>query len=217
MRAILERVLTFHREPSNPRFADLAEGQRPEVLFVTCADSRVVPHVLLTSEPGDLFVMRNVGNLVPRCDESGLSRGDHSEAAAVEYAVEKLGVAEIIVCGHSNCGAMGAVLGGSLGVTTPNLARWIDEARAGLEAVDVEALVADGLAPPDRLSQRNVVGQLGHLRGYPVVREAEARGALCVHGWWFDIGAASVSAFDPALRRFVPIDAHYAARWMAAP
>lgn len=180
MRAILERVLTFHREPSNPRFADLAEGQAPEVLFVTCADSRVVPHVCFTSEPGDLFVMRNVGNLVPRCDEAGLSRGDHSEAAAVEYAVEKLGVAEIIVCGHSNCGAMGAVLGGSLGVTTPTSRA--GSTRPGRVWRRSTSRPSSPMASRrNRLSQRNVVGQLGHLRGYPVVREAEARGALRVH------------------------------------
>ncbi|NJK33295.1 MAG: hypothetical protein HC927_13340 [Deltaproteobacteria bacterium] len=114
MRKLISGVLDFHRRLASGRaetYEPLAEGQSPTTLFFACADSRVVPAFIASAEPGELFTVRNVGNIVPRADEGGHSIGDRSEASAVEYAVEKLGVTDVVVCGHSGCGAMAALQG----------------------------------------------------------------------------------------------------------
>src|ERR1043166_9064786 len=115
-----ERLLGQYAE----RFRDLASGQAPDALFITCSDSRVVPDLLASTDPGDLFVMRNVGNLVPPATVEGASTGDLSEASAIEYAVLILQVRDIVVCGHSECGAMKAALARQPLPATPNLAKW---------------------------------------------------------------------------------------------
>src|SRR5690349_5188813 len=113
MRKLVWGIVEF-REQQLPQyvehFRNLADGQSPDTLFITCADSRVVPNLLVSTDPGELFTMRNLGNLVPPATAEGLSTGDLSEASAIEYAVQVLRVANIVVCGHSGCGAMKAVL-----------------------------------------------------------------------------------------------------------
>ncbi|AOR37188.1 transporter [Streptomyces fodineus] len=166
------------------------EGQRPAQLFLTCADSRLVTSMITASGPGDLFVVRNVGNLVPM---PGEEHGDDSVAAAVEYAVEVLKVRSISVCGHSGCGAMQALLtAGPGGAATP-LGRWL---RHGLPSL---ARMADarprlaGRAPADAVEQlclTNVVQQLEHLRAHAPVGRALAAGTLELHGMYFDVGEA---------------------------
>src|SRR3954451_23926201 len=121
-----ERLLPKYAE----RFRALAQQQSPEVLFITCADSRVVPDLLSSALPGELFTMRNVGNLVPPANEEGISTGDVSEASAIEYAVLVLKVGHIVVCGHSACGAMKAVATNSRKPETPNLNKWLHHASA---------------------------------------------------------------------------------------
>src|SRR3984957_243018 len=119
-----ERLLPQYAE----RFRNLADGQAPDALFITCSDSRVVPDLLASTDPGDLFVMRNVGNLVPPATVDGASTGDLSEASAIEYAVTILKVRGIVVCGHSECGAMKAALTRRPMPETPNLGRWLHHA-----------------------------------------------------------------------------------------
>src|SRR6201987_3871752 len=120
-----ERLLPQYAQ----RFGELALSQTPDALFVTCSDSRVVPDLLASTHPGDLFTMRNVGNLIPPATADGISIGDLSEASAIEYAVLVLKVANIVVCGHSECGAMKAVLASSTHQEAPNLAKWLHHAR----------------------------------------------------------------------------------------
>ncbi|MET9151356.1 SulP family inorganic anion transporter [Streptomyces griseoflavus] len=170
------------------------EGQRPTQLFLTCADSRVVTSMITSSGPGDLFVVRNVGNLVP---PPGAESGDDSVAAAIEYAVEVLAVRSITVCGHSGCGAMQALLdsdpGGS--ARTP-LRRWLRHGQPSLERVG-----AAGKVPPrltgrrpagaaEELCLTNVVQQLEHLRAHDCVARALENGALELHGLYFHVGEA---------------------------
>ncbi|MGI5427551.1 bifunctional SulP family inorganic anion transporter/carbonic anhydrase [Streptomyces sp. CA-179760] len=169
------------------------EGQRPSQLFLTCADSRLVTSMITSSGPGDLFVVRNVGNLVPLPGEES---GDDSVAAAIEYAVDVLKVRSITVCGHSGCGAMQALLSSEPGGTRTPLERWL---RHGLPSLE---RVADGSPPWGRLAGRapegtveqlcltNVVQQLEHLRAYDSVARALKEGELELHGMYFHVGEA---------------------------
>ncbi|MFF4307837.1 SulP family inorganic anion transporter [Streptomyces sp. NPDC001601] len=169
------------------------EGQRPSQLFLTCADSRLVTSMITSSGPGDLFVVRNVGNLVPL---PGEENGDDSVAAAIEYAVDVLKVRSITVCGHSGCGAMQALLGSGTGGAATPLGRWLrhglpslarlaDEGGAGVRLAGRAA--ADTV---ERLGLANVVQQLEHLRAHDSVARALAAGALELHGMYFDVGEA---------------------------
>ncbi len=215
MKELVERVMEFNaatrRDPERVRqFEVLARGQHPDTLFIGCADSRVVPHLLSSAEPGDLFVHRNVGNLVPPADVSGRSVGDRSEAAMIEYAVAVLGVRDLVVCGHSNCGAMKALLVG-VPPGAPNLDEWLSLARGALDDDAFSPRLGEGRAREDLLSQRNVLCQLANVATYPLVRRAIEEGSLALHGWWFDIGEAEVLVWDAGAARFASLD-HAAAR-----
>ncbi|MFS8199053.1 bifunctional SulP family inorganic anion transporter/carbonic anhydrase (plasmid) [Streptomyces sp. CWNU-52B] len=190
-------ISTFQRNTAPLVRGELArlarEGQRPSQLFLTCADSRLVTSMITSSGPGDLFVVRNVGNLVP---PPGQESGDDSVAAAIEYAVEVLQVRSITVCGHSGCGAMQALMSTEPGGAPTPLKRWL---RHGLPSVarmaakDRPWTRIAGRAPADATEQlclTNVVQQLEHLRAYEVVARALAAGALELHGMYFHVGEA---------------------------
>ncbi|MFE2968909.1 bifunctional SulP family inorganic anion transporter/carbonic anhydrase [Streptomyces sp. NPDC059340] len=169
------------------------EGQRPSQLFLTCADSRLVTSMITSSGPGDLFVVRNVGNLVPRPGEES---GDDSVAAAIEYAVDVLHVRSITVCGHSGCGAMQALLNAEPGGAQTPLKRWLRHGLPSLERMAAKnrpwARLA-GRAPADAVEQlclTNVVQQLDHLRAHESVARALREGALELHGMYFHVGEA---------------------------
>lgn len=173
-------------------FTDLARnGQRPEQLFITCSDSRVLPNLITSSGPGDQFSLRNVGNLVPRHGNVE----DSSVGAAVEFAVDILGVREIVVCGHSDCGAMKAVLDPSAGPRSA-LGTWLRYAEPSVERF--RALPEDeGLPANERLCLANVAQQLENLRSHPCVESAVAAGRLRLTGMYFDISATRVYLVDP--------------------
>jgi carbonic anhydrase len=203
-----ERLLPKYAE----RFRNLAHSQLPEVLFITCADSRVVPDLLASALPGDLFAMRNVGNLVPPATADGMSTGDLSEASAIEYAVLVLKVGNIIVCGHSECGAMKAVAARSQRSETPNLNKWLHHAAAAAFRLEQEGALNSSLRVHDQLSQLNVLVQLEHLASYAIVRERIAAGTLRLNGWWFDVANGSMYAYDRTRRAFELIDREGAER-----
>ncbi|MEV7081759.1 SulP family inorganic anion transporter [Streptomyces sp. NPDC093516] len=169
------------------------EGQRPSQLFLTCADSRLVTSMITSSGPGDLFVVRNVGNLVPRPGEES---GDDSVAAAIEYAVDVLGVRSITVCGHSGCGAMQALLGSEPGGTRTPLERWLRHGRPSVERMADGSRPWGSLAgrapedPVEQLCLINVVQQLEHLRAHDSVARALHEGRLELHGMYFHVGEA---------------------------
>jgi carbonic anhydrase len=182
-------------------FARLALGQRPDALLIACSDSRVAPNLFASTEPGDVFVVRNVGNLVPPCATAGKASG-HSVPAAIEFALEALTVKDVIVCGHSDCGAIRAIYEGRVPATAPHLATWLDHGRGVLPKGHDET----GLPLLDALSQRSTLLQIEHLRTYPCVQKAEAEGRVRLHAWWFDIRHAEVLDHDAATGRFVPLD-----------
>ncbi|MFD9699686.1 SulP family inorganic anion transporter [Lentzea sp. NPDC059081] len=175
-------------------------GQRPQQLFITCADSRVVPNLITTSGPGDLFCVRNIGNLVPMA-----SADDRSVGAAVEYAVEILNVSTIVVCGHSDCGAMKALVQGSASRGS-HLHSWLRNAEPSL--IRFHAPTSPGCADlpvADRLAVANVAQQLDNLLGFPSVREAIAAGTLTLKGMYFDISNARVYLVDPDRNGLEPV------------
>ena len=197
-----ERELPRYAE----RFRDLALTQSPDTLMITCSDSRVVPHLLASTHPGDLFTMRNVGNLIPPATAEGISIGDVSEASAIEYAVLVLKVANIVVCGHSECGAMKAVLARNPTPDAPNLDKWLHHASTAAFRLEHEGALEASLQPHDQLSQLNVLVQLEHLASYPLVRERLTSGTLHLSGWWFDIAKGDMLAYQRESRSFASID-----------
>jgi carbonic anhydrase len=182
-------------------FRKLAAGQNPSTMFITCADSRVMPELMFCAQPGELFVYRNIGNIVPPYAQhvSGV-------VAAIEYAVKVLKVSHIVICGHSDCGAMKALQHPELVQDMPSVAAWMKHADVARYVVDQNGPGLLGLEGLRRLTEENVVGQLEHLRTLPTVAAALASGQLRIHGWVYDIEHADLKAFDAQHGRFVQIE-----------
>lgn len=220
MHRLLRGLIDFKTDLApamRPLFKDLGKGQKPELLLIACADSRVVPHLLTSERPGDVFVIRTVGNLVAPVGSSGLSVGDVSEASALEYGLEVLGIRDIAVCGHSNCGAMKALIDGreKLTALAPNLVAWLEHGEPSRKRLTVSDFIDPTLSEVDRLSQANVLQQLDHVAGYAPV--ARRKGEVRLHALWFDIERALASLFEADRGRFVALDEAEIARLMGAP
>lgn len=204
MNELIGRVFSFEKSTfpnSGELFAKLSsQGQAPKALMVSCADSRIVPEHILQAQPGELFVCRNAGNIVP--PYANMNGGVSS---TVEYAVAALGVRDIIVCGHSDCGAMKALAEPSMLDGMPNVAAWL---RHGAAATHIVDSCCPDLAGTDRvraLSLENIIAQLAHLRTHPSVAAAIAQGEMALHGWFVDINAGQVLGLDGATGQFVPM------------
>ena len=184
------------------RFEELARGQHPSTLFITCADSRVVPEMITQTEPGDLFVCRNIGNIVPGYGEmmGGVS-------AVVEYACVALGVSDIIVCGHSDCGAMKGLLSPDDKVLArmPTVTQWLRNAHAALSVVEATKAELDGSDKLQALVEQNVLTQIQHLKTHPSVAARVADGTLSIHGWIYDIETGDVQRHDEKRGTMVPM------------
>jgi carbonic anhydrase len=178
----------------------LSEGQAPEWLFITCADSRVLPDLILGTEPGDLFISRSIGNVVPKPshDVDGVT-------ATIEYAVEVLKVRHIIVCGHSDCGALKAALDRKSLENLPKARRWLEHVEAAF-AHKQPLNPADGeSAELAALIRGNVVAQLKNLQAQTPVQSAMAEERLTVHGWYYDILTGRIEEYDEELKKFAPL------------
>ncbi|MGI4955023.1 MAG: carbonic anhydrase [Janthinobacterium lividum] len=177
------------------------DGQKPKALMISCADSRVIPEMITQCGPGELFVCRNAGNIVPP-----YSTMNGGVSSAIEYAVLALGVRDLIVCGHSDCGAMGALLKPNALDGMPNVAAWLRHSRAAQDIVD-RTLRCD--APREErhraLAMENVVVQVNHLRTHPSVAAGLAAGTLTLHGWLFELEHGTTLAFDGATNQFKTI------------
>jgi carbonic anhydrase len=209
VRKLIQGIVDFRKKvrPSyRETFAKLALGQSPDALLIACSDSRVAPNVFASTEPGDVFVIRNAGNIIAPCGDEGRSLSDESEAAAIEFAILALDVANIIVCGHSECGAMRILADGKQDLKAPHLHDWLRHAKGARHDVEGGGDMARELPAHNRISQYNVLHQLDHLKTYPVVREQIDAGRLRLHGWWFDIAQAEVLTYDEARKKFVIID-----------
>jgi carbonic anhydrase len=215
MKKLLQGIVDFRRnvQPGyREKFARLALGQSPDALLIACSDSRVVPNVFASADPGDLFVVRNVGNLIAPASDDGHSRKDASEAAAIEFALEHLDVRDIIVCGHSECGAMHALLKGRETARPFHLRYWLRHADDAVARLERGQVPDPTLAPHDQLSQLNVLTQLDHLRSYPLVRERVEARRLRLHAWWFELKNADVYTYDETAKRFIVIEDQVAER-----
>jgi carbonic anhydrase len=201
MTRIIQGVLNFQRHIFGKKrdlFAQLGKGQKPLALFITCSDSRVIPDLLAQTQPGELFVLRNAGNIVP---PHGEGRG--AEAATVEYALAQLRVRDVILCGHSRCGAMHGLLEPEALAKLPSVAGWLEYAKEVLPQVPEAGLTAE-----QRLAvavEKNVLVQLENLKTHPAVKAALEARALRLHGWVYHFEKGQVDVYDPLSGRFVPL------------
>lgn len=176
------------------------EGQKPHTLFITCSDSRVLAELITQSNPGDLFVVKNIGNIVPPADEAGAS----STSAAIEFAVDVLGVTDVVICGHSQCGAMEALVG-DFAAERPleHLQRWLELAAPVRDVIRGRyEHVRDKDARVTAAAEENVLFGLENLRSHECVRRKLAEGRLHLHAWFFQIRTAKLLAYDPASGQF---------------
>lgn len=224
MNELIGRVFSFEKQvyaDQSALYSRLAtDGQSPKALMISCADSRVVPEHIMQAQPGDLFVCRNAGNIVP---PFGQMNGGVS--STVEYAVMVLGVRDIIVCGHSDCGAMKAIGKDDVLASMPNVAAWLRHSNAAAKVVNDCYPELDGQDRVRAVTLENVVAQIAHLRTHPSVAAGIARGEIALHGWYVDIHAGTVLALDGETNRFVtlredrplPVALAHGARLAAAP
>lgn len=196
----LRHYMTNIHSAEQDLFDELAKGQSPSTCFVTCSDSRVQPSLFTQSSPGELFMVRNAGNLVPAAEHEG-----HSEAASIEYAVDVLKVRDIVVCGHSDCGAIKAVLAGPAARDgLPAVNRWLRHAEAILPIVE-RTRVIDEQARLKLAIEANVLLQIENLLSLPFVQRAIAERRLALHAWIYDIGSGCVLAWDAETGAFAPL------------
>jgi carbonic anhydrase len=179
-------------------FERLASGQTPEALFITCSDSRINPNLVTQTKPGDLFIMRNAGNIIP---PYGAANG--GEGATIEYAVAALGIKDIIVCGHTHCGAMKGLLNLDKLTSMPSVVNWLQHAEATRRIVEQkyqddseEQLLID-------ITKENVLVQLKNLETHPVVAAGLATGNLSLHGWVYAFETGKIYTYDPSQGKFV--------------
>jgi carbonic anhydrase len=212
MEQVISGVAKFQREvypAKKERFAKLANGQNPEVLFITCADSRIDPNLVTQTEPGELFICRNAGNVVP--PHSSQTGG---MTASIEFAVAALGVSHIVVCGHTDCGAMKGAIEPEKLESLPHVKEWLGHCRSATEVVRGRrgGLSKDHL---EEVTCENVVQQLQHLRTHPAVANGLANGRIELHGWLYKIASGEVLYYHEQSGGFKPMDEEYRATFGA--
>lgn len=200
MKKLVSGILDFRKNVLPHKldmFARLANGQQPDVLFIACSDSRVAPNWFASTDPGDLFVIRNVGNLVPPCGDN-----HHSVAAAIDFSLLNLKIKHIVVCGHSGCGAIHALADGIEKVKSEHLKSWLKNGEHALKYSDTQIRFDSGTSAEDKISQSNVLLQMEHLKSYPIVQKKIQKDNLKIHGWWFEISRGNVYSFIELTKKF---------------
>ncbi len=205
MQKLVEGIHQFQNDIFSSKqrlFEHLVDGQTPLALFITCSDSRINPNLLTQTEPGELFILRNAGNIVP---PYGAVEG--GEAATIEYAVSVLGVKDIVICGHSHCGAMGGLLDQPQLEKLPAVRSWLRHAESTHRIIEENySHITDPAARLTATVEENVLVQLEHLRTHPSVAAALGRKALNLHGWVYKFETGQVFGFHPQESQFVPIE-----------
>jgi carbonic anhydrase len=203
MQNIINGIFKFQRDVLPDRteeFRKLASGQNPEVLFITCSDSRIVPNLITQTQPGELFICRNAGNIVP-----GYTDVNGGVTATIEYAVMALGVRDIVVCGHTDCGAMKGILNPNLVVKMPNVAAWLRHADPARQVIAENYGHLEGEELLLAAIQENVVAQLRNLETHPAVAARIRRGDIAVHGWVYNIATGEIKAWSEPNKHFIPL------------
>ncbi|MFD3416700.1 carbonic anhydrase [Streptomyces decoyicus] len=189
------RSFTTHVTERAEEFRALEAGQSPQVLFITCSDSRVVPSLITGARPGELFELRTAGNIVPEYSSDRPS----GETATIEYAVRVLGIRDVIVCGHSHCGAVNALVSGDDLSGVPAVQGWLEHAASQPETT----------APPSpdlaEAVQRHAVAQLERLHAHPCIAERVEAGSLTVHAWYYEVHTGAVQEYEPGDQSFRPL------------
>jgi len=191
---------TTHFNVHRELFKRLSEGQQPDTLMITCSDSRIAPNLLLQTKPGDIFVLRNAGNIIP---PYGTACG--GEAATVEYALGVLHIKNVIVCGHSHCGAMQNLMNPDLENKYPSVHAWITHAEATRRIIEARFGHLPAASLRSLVVEQNVLVQIENLRTHPAVKEGLARGDLNLFGWSYRIETGDILAYDAHAGRFLPI------------
>ncbi len=203
MRRLIQGVGEFQAQIFDTQrslFERLAEGQHPETLFITCSDSRIDPNLLTQTVPGDLFVVRNAGNIVPPA-----SAAPGGEAATIEYAITALQVRDVVVCGHSRCGAMAGLLSPQDLTNLPYMSDWLQHAAAVKRVVSQKYGNRPASEQLTGAVEENVLVQLDNLRTHPAVEAAITRGKLDLHGWVYHFETGQVVAYDAVEGKFLPL------------
>ncbi|WP_224372595.1 carbonic anhydrase [Hyalangium versicolor] len=203
MQKLIEGLHRFQSEVFGPHrelFAKLAKGQSPEVMFITCSDSRINPALITQTRPGDLFVLRNAGNIVP-----AYSQGSQGEAASIEFALVGLKVQHIVVCGHSGCGAMKGLLDPKALEPLPVMKEWLKNAQNTQRIMKENYQHLHGDALVTATAEENVLVQLENLRTHPAVRERLDNRTLTLHGWVYKLETGQVFNYEPVSGQFVPL------------
>lgn len=203
MKKILDGVARF-RNDVYPKHRDLFEklstGQSPEVLFITCADSRIDANLITQTAPGDLFLVRNAGNIVP---PHGPGAG--GTVASIEFAVGALGTTELVVCGHTDCGAMKGALAPEGLTEFPHICNWLKHSDAAVRVVKDNHGDLDGPEKLQCMIEENVAAQLQNLRTHPFVASRLAAGKIRLHGWVYDIKEGVISSYSETERSWAPL------------
>lgn len=203
MQKLIQGIHQFQQQNFRPLqglFERLAKGQTPETLFITCSDSRIDPNLLTQSKPGELFILRNAGNIIP---PHGAANG--GEAATIEFAVAGLGVKDIIVCGHSHCGAMKGLIEPAQVASLPTVSSWLSHAETTRRIIEDNYKHLEGDRLVTATVEENVLVQLENLRTLPSVASRLVRGDLHLHGWVYKIETGEVFAYDLASGQFLPL------------
>jgi len=203
MQKLIEGIHQFQAKsflPLKTLFEQLAKGQHPETLFITCSDSRIDPTLLTKAQPGDLFILRNAGNIVPPH-----GAGNGGEAATIEFAVAALGVKDIIICGHSHCGAMHGLLHPEQVASLPAVSSWLSHAEMTRRVMRENYGHLDGDRLLTATIEENVLVQIENLQTLPAVGSRLVRGDLHLHGWVYKIETGEVFAYDGANGQFVKL------------
>ena len=206
---VISGVEKFQKEvypDKKATFQKLANGQNPEVLFITCADSRIDPNLVTQTGPGELFICRNAGNIIPpHSNQTG------GMTASIEFAVAALGVSHIVVCGHSDCGAMKGALNPKGLESLPHVQEWLGHSRVAAEVVKERCgCTSLSMENLEDVTRENVVQQMQHLRTHPAVAAKIATGKVTLHGWVYNIETGGVECYDEKSREFKPMSENYA-------
>lgn len=205
MQKLIQGLQHFQADVFSSRrelFERLAQGQQPDTLFITCSDSRIDPNLLTQTVPGELFVLRNAGNIIP---PHGAANG--GEGATVEFAIAALGVKDVVICGHSHCGAVKGLLNPESLTELPAVASWLSHAEATRRTMKENYEHLSGAERLTTAIEQNVLVQLENLRTHPAVAARVARGALKLHGWVYKIETGEVLAYHPEVGQFLPLNA----------